>query len=329
MDAVLLAAENGHGRIRIHDRQAAGLPALPPDGPDPVTRPLRFGLVGTGHWAQIAHAPALASTEGVEFAAVWGRNADAAAQLAAIYNATVHGDLDDFLASIDAVAFAVPPDVQAPIAIRAARAGRHLLLEKPVAIAPADADALAAVVESARVASVVFFTGRFQADVRAWLAQARAASGWAGGCAVWLGSALRQGSPFNTPWRREKGALWDLAPHVISLLWASLGAVGSVTADAGRGDITHLVLHHDTGLTSTVTVTLGQPQNAEFSELYLWGEPGRSACPLETENPVIPLRTALTELAANAQSGQVSHPCDVRFGRDIGHILADAQRQIG
>jgi predicted dehydrogenase len=293
-----------------------------------VTGPLRFGLVGTGHWAQIAHAPALASTEGIEFAAVWGRDPAAAARLAAAYNATAHADLSDFLAGIDAVAFAVPPDVQAPIAMRAARDGKHLLLEKPIALSPADADALVGAVESTGVASVVFFTGRFQPDVRAWLAGTLAASGWAGGCAVWLGSAMRPGNPFNTPWRRDKGGLWDLGPHVISLLWASLGPVRSVTAEAGRGDITHLVLHHDEGLTSTVTVTLGQPQDAAFSELYLWGEPGRSACPVETEDAVIPLRTALTELAANARSGEVSHPCDVRFGRDVGRILADAQRQL-
>jgi len=296
---------------------------------DPVDRPLRFGLAGTGHWAQIAHAPALASTDGIEFAAVWGRDPDAAARLAAPYGATAHGDLAEFLDSVDAVAFAVPPDVQAPIATRAARAGKHLLLEKPIAISPADADALADAAASARVASVVFFTARFQADVRAWLATVLAAGGWAGGCGAWLGSALRPGSPFGTPWRRDQGGLWDVAPHLISLLWASLGPVRSVTAAAGRGDVTHLILRHEAGLTSTVTVTLGQPRNAEFAELYLWGEPGRSAAPLETGTPVIPLRTALTELAANARSGQVSHPCDVRFGRQIGHILADAQRQIG
>lgn len=294
-----------------------------------MTRPLRFGLVGTGHWARVTHAPALASADGIEFAAVWGRNVDSAAQLAATYHAKAHGDLAGFLDSVDAVAFAVPPHVQAPIATRAARAGKHLLLEKPIAISPAEADDLAEAVEIAHVASVVFFTARFQADVRAWLAEVLAASGWAGGCAVWLGSALRPGSPYNTPWRRDKGGLWDLAPHVISLLWASLGPVCSVTADAGRGDILHLVLHHNTGLTSTVTVTLGQPRDAEFAELYLWGEPGRSVCPMEAEKPVIPLRTALAELTANARAGQLSHPCDVRFGRDIGHILADAQRQIG
>jgi predicted dehydrogenase len=294
-----------------------------------MTRSLRFGLVGTGHWARITHAPALASTDGIDFAAVWGRDANAASDLAASYHATAHHDLSAFLADIDAVAFAVPPDVQVPIAIRASSAGKHLLLEKPIAISAADADALAGAVAQASVASVVFFTARFQADVRAWLAEVTATSGWAGGCAVWLGSALRAGNPFNTPWRRDKGGLWDIAPHLISLLWASLGPVRSVTAEAGLADITHLVLHHENRITSTVTVTLSAPMSAEFADLYLWGEAGRSVAPVETEQPVAALRTALTELAANAGSGQVSHPCDVRFGRDIARVLADAQRQIG
>jgi len=294
-----------------------------------MSRPLRFGLVGTGHWARITHAPALASTDGIELAAVWGRDAGAAAELAAGYHATAHRDLSAFLAGVDAVAFAVPPDVQAAIAIRAASAGKHLLLEKPVAISEADADALAAAVAQAQVASVVFFTARFQADVRAWLAEVTATGGWAGGCAVWLGSALRAGSPFNTPWRRDKGALWDLAPHVVSLLWASLGPVRSVTAHAGLADVSHLVLRHDSGATSTLTVTLDAPETAEFAELYLWGQAGRSAAPAETDQPVIPLRTALTELAANARSGQPGHPCDARFGGKIVRVLAGAQRQLG
>ena len=293
-----------------------------------MTRSLRFGLVGTGHWARITHAPALASTAGIEFAAVWGRNADAAAGLAASYGVTAHHDLAAFLAGVDAVAFAVPPGVQAPIAIRAASAGKHLLLEKPIAMAAADADALASAVERAQVASVVFFTARFQADTRAWLAEVTATGGWAGGCAVWLGTALQAGNPFNTPWRRDKGGLWDLGPHVISLLWASLGPVRSVTARAGLADVTHLVLRHESGATSTATVTLSAPRSAAFADLYLWGRAGRSPAPVETQEPVTPLRTALTELAANARSGQAGHPCDVQFGREIGRVLAEAQRQI-
>jgi hypothetical protein len=54
-------------------------------------------------------------------------------------------------------------------------------------------------VEQAGVASVVFFTARFQADVRAWLSEITATGRWAGGCAVWLDSALRAGNPFKTP----------------------------------------------------------------------------------------------------------------------------------
>lgn len=293
-----------------------------------MTRRVRFGLVGTGYWARITHAPALASTDGVEFAAVWGRNADAAASLAARYHATAYGDLSAFLDGIDAVDFAVPPDVQASIAIRAASTGKHLLLEKPIATGMADADALADAVKKARVASVVFFTARFQADVRAWLAEVTATAGWAAGSAVWLGSALQPQNPFNTRWRQDKGALWDLAPHVVSLLWASLGPVRSVTAQAGLADITHLILRHESGVTSAATVTLSAPVSADLTEVYLWGQAGRSRAPVETPEPVTPLRTALTELAANARSGQASHPCDVQFGRDITRILADAQRQI-
>jgi len=111
---------------------------------------MRFGLVGTGYWAESTHAPALATTPGAHLASVWGRDQDAAAALAARHGATAYDDFDAFLRSVDAVAFSVPPDVQAPLAIRAAEAGRHLLLEKPVALSVADADAVVAAVEPAR-----------------------------------------------------------------------------------------------------------------------------------------------------------------------------------
>jgi predicted dehydrogenase len=291
-------------------------------------RPLRFGLAGTGYWARIAHAPALASTGGIEFAAVWGRNQDAAADLAAAYGIPAHHDIEAFLDGLDGVAFAVPPDVQAGIAARAAAAGKHLLLEKPIAISADAASTLVSAVEQAQVASVVFFTARFQAGVRAWLADVTARGGWTGAAAIWLGTALQPSSPFDTPWRRDKGALWDLGPHLVSLLWASLGPVTSVTAEPGPADVSNLILHHESGASSTATVTLSVPESAEYSELFLWGEAGRSAAPREAGQPVIPLRTALTELAHNARSGQVSHDCDVRFGYAVWRVLADAQRQI-
>src|SRR5436190_2743151 len=115
-------------------------------------QPLRFGLVGTGYWARVTHAPALASAEGIDFAAVWGRNPQAAAALAAEHGASVHRDLGALLDDVDAVAFAVPPDVQSAIAARAARAGKHLLLEKPVATSQTGADELVRAVQDGGVA---------------------------------------------------------------------------------------------------------------------------------------------------------------------------------
>jgi predicted dehydrogenase len=289
---------------------------------------LRFGLVGTGHWARVAHARALASVPGIEFAAVWGRNIEAAAALAAEFGIAAHVDYDAFLADVDGVAFSVSPDVQSEMAVLAAQAGKHLLLEKPVALTEAAAEVLATAVRVAGVASVVFFTSRFQPDARTWLADLASAGGWRGADALWLGSAYSDSSPFNTPWRREKGGLWDLGPHAVSLLWPILGPVESVTADVGRGDLTHLVLHHRGGATSTVTVSLGAPKAADGFDLRVWGERGRSAVPRLADDPTVALRVALTELADHARSGDLSHPCDVEFGLEVTRVLAQAQLQI-
>jgi predicted dehydrogenase len=273
------------------------------------------------------HGPALASTPGIEFTAVWGRNPLAAGALADPFGATAHSDFGTFLADVDAVAFSVPPDVQNALALKAANAGKHVLLEKPVALSEDAADELALAVDDAQVASVVFFTNRFQPKVRAWLADV-ATGNWAGGYATWLGSALDESSPFDTPWRRVHGGLWDLGPHAVSLLSASLGPVVSVLADSGPADVTHLIMHHDGGATSTATVTLSAPPSVDGLDLSLWGRSGRSEAPVHGGDAIAALRIALSELGQNARSGNVSHACDVHFGRDVTCILADAQRQL-
>jgi predicted dehydrogenase len=249
--------------------------------------------------------------------------------LAAEHGAAAYADFDEFLAAVDGVAFAVPPDVQAAMAARAAAAGRHLLLEKPIATSVAAGGALVEAVEAAQVASVVFFTLLFQPAFRAWLAEVTGGRDrWTGADFVWLGSSLQESSPFNTPWRTDKGALWDLGPHAIALLWACLGPVSSVTADAGLADVTHLVLHHHSGATSTVTVSQSVSPAAETFGCYVWGAAGRSAAPGLTADPVEPLRAALAELVGNARSGRTADACDVEFGQAVVSLLAEAERQL-
>jgi predicted dehydrogenase len=297
---------------------------------------VKFGLVGTGYWARVTHARALAGEPAAEFAAVWGRSADKAAAVGQEFGVkpyAARAEYADFLDHVDAVAFSVPPDVQAELAVEAAAAGRHLLLEKPVATSAAAAERLAGEADRTGVSSVVFFTARFDSAVRQWLAEVQdaqvQAGGFQGGWARWFGSAFAPGSPYaSSPWRRDKGGLWDVGPHALAVLTAALGPVTGVTADGGAGDLVHLVLHHSSGATSTASLTLDAPERAAHTELSLWGPSGLSPMPRVGDDPVAAYRVAVRELVADAEAGRRSNPCDVRFGAAVVKLLAEAERQI-
>ncbi|MGH9299977.1 MAG: Gfo/Idh/MocA family protein, partial [Acidimicrobiales bacterium] len=101
--------------------------------------PLPVGLVGAGPWASVAHAPMLAAGPHTELAGIWARRPEAAEELARRHGTRAFGELDALLEACEAVAFAVPPDVQPELAARAARAGKAILLEKPLALSPSSA----------------------------------------------------------------------------------------------------------------------------------------------------------------------------------------------
>lgn len=290
---------------------------------------MRVGLVGTGYWAAEVHAAGVAALEGVELSAVWGRDPAKAQDLAARYGATASTDAAAMFAAVDAVTFAVPPQVQAPLAVQAAAAGCHLLLEKPVALTVADAEAVVAAVEQAGVSSVVFVTARHQAPVEQWVQEVRAQGGWTGAVAVWVGSIFHEGNPFaQSRWRQDEGALWDIGPHALSMLVPVLGPVTDVTATAGPGDTVHLVLRHRDGASSTATVSLTVPEQAATLRFDVYGEHGWTSIP--TDHGVDPVQahsSALRSLVTAAQGGP-AHPADVRSGADAVRVLAEAQAQL-
>ncbi|OQD57791.1 oxidoreductase [Streptomyces phaeoluteigriseus] len=286
---------------------------------------MRIGLFGTGPWAQMVHAPVLAAHEGLEFVGVWGRRPVAAKDLADRHGTRAFDDVDDLLAEVDAVAVAVPPDVQADLAVRAAGAGRHLLLDKPLAATVAGARDVVRAVTEARVASVVFFTTRFLPEPEAWIAEQAEAGGWFTGHAQWLGSVFTaEDHPFATPWRREKGALWDVGPHALSVLLPVLGDVRRVAAAAaGPGDTVHLVLDHAGGASSTLTLSLTAPSAASGSGVEVRGEAGVARLPESAADAASALGRAADALRAAARDGR-PHPCDAAFGLRVTEILAEA-----
>jgi len=289
---------------------------------------MKFGLVGTGYWAETVHGAVLASHPSAELAAVWGRDPAKAAKVAASLGTSTHTDFNRFLRDVEAVSFAVAPDVQAALATKAAREGKHLLLEKPMATSTEQAELLVRAADRSGVSSVVFFTLRFAQASRTWLENARSGE-WQGGWSRFVVAAFAEGSPYAaSPWRHSKGALWDVGPHALSVLIAGLGPVSAVTAAGGRGDLVHLILEHEGGATSTATLTLDAPGAAITVETALWGPSGLSTLPREGGEPKDAYATALEDLMANVRAGRREHPCDVHFGGDVVRVLAEAEDQI-
>jgi predicted dehydrogenase len=300
-----------------------------------ISMPVRFGLVGTGYWARELHAVGVAGHPDAELVGVWGRDPDKAAALAGTHGATGFSGsdgYDDMLAVVDAVVFSVPPDVQAALAVRAAQAGRHLLLEKPVALSHAAASEVADAVAGAGVASVVFFTERFVAEREAWL-QERVAAETLGGEAAWLASLRTPDNPFaGSQWRQQRGGLWDVGPHALSVLLPVLGPVTSVAGARGREDLVHLVLTHQNGATSTVGLSLTMPPNATRAKLAFYDEKGWHTRP-DTEqagsgDAVSHQRRAVGELVENLRTGDTEHRVDVRFGAEVVRVLELAQQVV-
>ncbi|MFI9543770.1 Gfo/Idh/MocA family protein [Streptomyces sp. NPDC052016] len=200
--------------------------------PAPWThQPVEVGLVGAGPWARAMHARMLAAGPETRLAAVWARRPEAAQQTAAPYGAHVAASFDDLLDRCEAVAFAVPPAVQAELAPLAAKQGKAVLLEKPLGPDLTAAQRVADAVADAGVVSQLVLTKRYHPTTRAFLDTARTVD-VTGARSCYLHGAFL-GGDFATGWRLEHGALLDLGPHLLDLLDA---AVGPITHIRGAGD---------------------------------------------------------------------------------------------
>lgn len=288
-------------------------------------RPIRVGLVGAGPWAAMVHAPTFAAGPGTTLAGVWARRPEAAERLASRHGAPAVADLDELLERCDAVGFAVPPDVQAPLAARAARAGAAVILEKPIAGDLASAEELAAAVDDAGVASLVVLSWRYAAAVRRFLDAAAAFEASGGGGRFLSGAAL--GGPFATPWRLERGPLLDLGPHVVDLLDASLGPVTRIHAFGDRHGWVDLVLEHGGGTTSSATLCATTPVDPARAGVELYGPAGVLEIDCTAAVDASAFATLRHELVrAMAEGG--GHPLDVHRGLHLQRLLHDAEQQL-
>ncbi|MET0146733.1 MAG: Gfo/Idh/MocA family oxidoreductase [Ilumatobacteraceae bacterium] len=294
---------------------------------------VRVGLVGAGPWATGFTAPLLAAGPACTLSAVWARRPELATALAARHGAIAVGSFDELLAASDAVAFAVPPDVQADLAATAARAGLPVLLDKPIGLELAQAERLADAITASGVVSQLILTNRYLPAMRRFLEGAADLEATAGR-ATFLGDGAVPGHAFATSWRLAHGGLLDLGPHVLDALDVALGPIVGVDAVGDPFGVVALTCRHEGGAISQATLSATTPVEPSGLVVELFGPHGRRVLDTTTDDPEIERRDRVAtmdavagEFAAAVRTG-ISHELDVHRGLHLQRLIDTAASRL-
>lgn len=216
-----------------------------------------MAVVGCGYWGK--NLVRTFSQLGA-LSAVVDPDAEQAAALAAQYDVEQRG-LDDVLADdvVDAVVIAAPAKDHASVALRALEAGKHVYVEKPLALDVADAEA---VVAAAQQRGLTLMVGHLLQYHPAFLAlRTMVADGALGELRYLYSNRLNLGR-----FRREENILWSFAPHDLSMLLALVGeapdhvsAVGSTFLSDNVPDVTTTHMSFPSGPRAHVFVSWLHP----------------------------------------------------------------------
>lgn len=121
-----------------------------------------IGVIGAGYFGD-QHAKVAESLSGARVVAVSRRDTTRAKEFAARYKALPYEDYRSLLErpEVDAVVICTPHHTHATIAIEAAQAGKHILLEKPMALTLAECDSVLSAIEAAGTRLIVGYTFHF------------------------------------------------------------------------------------------------------------------------------------------------------------------------
>ena len=253
-----------------------------------VDRPIRFALVGCGRVAE-RHVEALAACgDGTRWAAICDIDPAARHNWSRGLDVPGYGDIDDLLreCSFDVAVLATPSGLHPEQAIRTARAGRHVLTEKPMATRWSDGQRMVRACDENDVGLFVVKQHRYNPAV---LALKEAIEGGRFGRIYSVQLNLFWARPqsyydmaeWRGTWELDGGALMNQAIHYIDLLQWLVGPVESVhafTSTLARRieveDTAAMNLRWRCGALGSVTVTmLTFPQNYEGSVTII-GEHG-------------------------------------------------------
>jgi predicted dehydrogenase len=111
---------------------------------------LRIAVIGAGHLGRI-HAKLLGQVEGARLVAISDPVEQARCKAAELFDVPTYADYRDLVSDIDAAVIAAPTDAHAEIAGQLLKAGKHVLVEKPLTIDRTDANALSMLASSKKL----------------------------------------------------------------------------------------------------------------------------------------------------------------------------------
>jgi glucose-fructose oxidoreductase len=185
-----------------------------------MATPVRYGVVGLGHIAQVAVLPAFAhARRNSQLTAIVSGDRTKRRELTRRYrldHAFSYAEFEQCLRVVDAVYIALPNDLHAEYAIRAARAGVHVLCEKPMAVTVDECQRMIAACRQAKVKLMVAYRLHFEPLNLAAIDVAR--SGRLGELKYFTSSfsmAVRRGD-IRTKRARGGGTLYDIGIYCIN-----------------------------------------------------------------------------------------------------------------
>ena len=305
-----------------------------------VPEPLRIAILGAGMVARY-HAQAIAATPGARLVAVSRSDASKAAASAAEFGVPCETSDEALLArpDVDAVCICTPSGQHARETIAAARAGKHVLVEKPMALSLADADAMIEACRSAGVTLAWLSSAVPSPPTSSCTRRSRTAfsAGPFSGMAVipyFRSKAYYDSAVWRGTWKEDGGgALMNQGIHIADLLAWFMGDVEEVFARAAtlaheievEDDVVATVRFKSGALGSIVATTAAAPGFPHRVEVY----GSRGGVQLEAEaivrwegESVPTIDPSLRAGSAPAAAGAGSSPTGIA---PTGHarILAD------
>lgn len=187
---------------------------------------IRIGIIGCGKIARVRHLPEYAANPHVELVAYYDKNPARAEEVAAQYGGIVYETYFDMLKNpdVDAVSICVDNRSHAQIATQALYSGKHVLVEKPMAVTLAECESMVAAAERNGKQLMVGHNMRFDPVHRR--AKELLDQGVIGDVITFravLGNAGPEGWSMDGTWFFDKnkaamGALSDMGIHKIDLL---------------------------------------------------------------------------------------------------------------